>query len=306
MRFLLNFALLFAGISGFSSAALASETGVATSQRIERDRFTVETIGAGPDVILIPGLASPRDSWAPTIAQLKDRYRLHLVQIRGFGDDAAINASGPVLEGFVEGLAGYIRDAQLKQPAIIGHSMGGLTAAMIAARHPELPGRVLIEDSLPFIGLIFSPMATVDAVRPQADVLRKAALAAGQQPADARTLSTMSATAAGRAQVLEWGKSADFRVAAQLFYDVLTTDIRPELGKIAAPVTMVYPYDLVVGPQPMVDALYANAYAQVRGVTLIRIEGSRHFIRLDQPEKFSAVVEAFLAGYGAASAAAAQ
>ncbi|WP_231562492.1 alpha/beta fold hydrolase [Sphingomonas sp. 35-24ZXX] len=304
MKTLLRAALAAAALS----AALAmpafgrmSETAPpAPTAPAERARLTVSVIGNGPDVILIPGLASPRRVWDRTAEQLKGRYRLHLVQIRGFGDDAAANASGPVLEPFVDDLAGYIRDSGLEKPAIIGHSMGGLTAAMIAARYPGLLGRVLIEDSLPFIGLIFSPLATIDAVRPQADALLKAALAAGPQPQnpDDPMLATMSATPEGRKQVMQWSAQADYRVTAQLFHDVLLTDIRPELARIQTPVTVLYPHDTVVGPVAYVDSLYAGAYAGLAGVTLKRIDGSRHFIKLDQPERFSEAVEAFLADHG--------
>lgn len=283
-----------------ASARPAEPAAAASVAPTQRTRLTVSVIGTGPDVVLIPGLASPRAVWDRTVEQLKGRYRLHLVQMRGFGDAAGANASGPVLEPFVEDVAGYIRESGLKTPAVIGHSMGGLTAAMIAARYPDLLGRVLIEDSLPFIGLIFSPLATVDGVRPQADALLKAALAAGPQPQNPEdpTLATMSATDSGRRQVMAWSATADHRVTAQAFHDVLLTDIRPEFGRISTPVTVIYPYDPVVGPVDYVDALYRNAYRGLGGVALKRIDGSRHFIKLDQPERFAEAVAAFLQGYG--------
>lgn len=291
---------LAAPLSAPAKAHSVEPVAAASTAPTQRTRLTVTVVGNGPDVILIPGLASPRAVWDQTVAQLKGRYRLHLVQIRGFGDDAGANASGPVLDPFVEDVAGYIRDAGLNRPAVIGHSMGGLTAAMIAVRHPDLLGRVLIEDSLPFIGLIFSPMATVDAMRPRADALLKAALAVGPQPQNPNdpTLATMSATEAGRRQVMEWSKNADYRVTAQVFHDVLLTDIRPDLGKITTPVTVLYPHDEVVGPVAYVDSVYAGAYSGLTGVRLVRIDRSRHFIKLDQPERFAEAVEAFLQGYG--------
>jgi pimeloyl-[acyl-carrier protein] methyl ester esterase len=273
---------------------------------VQATRFTVKLEPASPasdaaiqDVVLIPGLASPREVWDATVAQLRGRYRLHIVQIRGFGDDAAINANGPVLEPFVKELAEYIDTQIVKKghgkPAIIGHSMGGLSAAMIAARYPDLPAEILIEDSLPFIGLLFAPNATVDMVKPQAALMRDRGLAAGKQPASEATLQTMSATDAGRAQVAKWGERSDYRVTMQVFYDVLTTDIRPELGKITAPVTLLYPYDPIVGSAERITALYTDAYKGLPGIKMKRIDNSRHFIMLDQPQKFAEAVTAFLA-----------
>jgi pimeloyl-ACP methyl ester carboxylesterase len=283
--------LLFHPDCTFSMTETASEGKAA---KIERGRFTVEVVGAGPDVILIPGLASPRSVWAPTVAQLRGRYRVHLVQIRGFGDAPSINAEGPVFEPFVADLTEYIRSSDLKKPAVIGHSMGGLTAATIAARHPDLLGRILIEDSLPFIGVIFVPGATVEMLRPQAEAIYKAMLARGQQPTDAGSLQTMSATETGRAQVAAWGAQSDYRVVARVFFDVASTDITSELPSITVPVTLLYPYDKAVGPEAVVDRLYADSYRKLAQARLVKITDSRHFIHLDQPEKFAAEVERFL------------
>jgi pimeloyl-[acyl-carrier protein] methyl ester esterase len=273
------------------------------SAKAEGKRFSVMIEGpadnAVQDVTLIPGLSSPRAVWEPTVAALAGCYRVHTVQIRGFGDDAGVNANGPVLEAFVKELADYIDDEIVDKgrgkPAIIGHSMGGLSAAMIAARYPQLVGKVLIEDSLPFIGLLFAPTATVAMVEPQAAAMRDRGLAAGKQPANEAMLQTMSATKEGRAQVAKWSETADNRVTMQVFYDVMTTDIRPEISKITAPVTLLYPYDAVVGSEEVVTALYTNAYKGLAGLKMKRIDNSRHFIMLDQPAKFAEAVSTFLA-----------
>lgn len=250
------------------------------------------------DVIFIPGLASPRMVWDETVATLAGCYRVHTIQIRGFGDDASVNATGPVLEPFITELADYIDDEITgkgrAKPAIIGHSMGGLSAAIIAARYPKLVDRVLIEDSLPFIGLLYSPNTTVDMVRPQAEAMRDRGLAAGKQPSSEPTLQTMSATQQGRAQVAKWADANDYRVTMQLFYEVFTTDIRAELPKIKAPVTLLYPYDQVVGSEERVTALYTNAYKGLSGLRMKRIDNSRHFISLDQPAAFNAAIIDFL------------
>ena len=47
-------------------------------------------------------------------------------------------------------------------------------------------------------------------------------------------------------------------------------------------------------PASMVEKTYADAYAALPGVTLKRVDDSRHFIMLDQPKAFAEAVEAFL------------
>ena len=130
---------------------------------------------------------------------------------------------------------------------------------------------------------------------PQAAAMRKMLAAKINAEADDQTLQIMSATDAGRAQVKAWTATADARVAAQLIYDDMTTDLRPELGAISAPLTMLYPLDASAMPADMVDGLYKGAFATAKTATLKRIDGSRHFIMLDQPAAFAAAVDTFLA-----------
>ncbi len=291
------FVLLIATIAPRANAAAAG-AGCGTGL-LEGKRIMVEVEGDGPDVVLIPGLSSPRAVWAPTAERLKTRHRLHLVEVRGFGGDApGLNAEGPILEPMMREIADYIDDCIVDQgrpaPAVIGHSLGGLTAMMIAARAPKEVGRLMVVDCLPFFGMLFGPTATVASVEPQAAAMQTMLAARDSAEADERTLQMMSATDAGRAQVKAWTQAANAKVAAQLMYDDMTTDLRPELGAIAAPFTMLYPLDASAMPEAMVDGLYKGAFATAKTVTLKRIDGSRHFIMLDQPEAFADAVDKFL------------
>lgn len=275
---------------------------------VEGKRITVLEEGTGPDVVLIPGLSTPRAVWEPVAAQLKDRYRLHLVQIRGFGDDAGINAEGPVLEPMMKEAADYIDDCITDQgrpaPAIIGHSMGGLTGLMIAARAPQEVGKLMIVDAVPFIGTIFFPGATVEIMKPQAEAMAGAMrtqLASGwpegpiSDPGEASPMGRMSRSAEGRIQVSEWTRASDTRVIAQVFYEVMTTDMRGELAGVQAPVTLLYAQDDSAMPAAMAKAAFEPQYAGTPQFEAEMIADSRHFIMLDQPEAFAKAVEAFLA-----------
>lgn len=273
----------------------------AVTPLVQRERFTVQVVGEGTDVILIPGLSTPREVWRVTAERLKATHRLHLVQLRGFGDAAGPNAQGPVLQPFVDDLAGYIRDAKLDRPTVVGHSMGWLAALMLASEQPALAGRLVIVDSLPFIGTLFSPDATVASIRPQAEGMRAMMLAAsrkedgGPAPADgeAAAANTMSATPEGRAQVARWSFAADPAVVAQAMYDDMVTDVRPGLARIRVPVTVLYP--LYGRGQEGPDGPYRSGYAGLDGAVLRQIPDTRHFIMLDQPAAFAQALDEALA-----------
>ncbi len=258
-----------------------------------------------PAVIFIPGLSSPRDVWAATVEANYLCYRVYTVQIRGFGDDAGPNSErSALLEPFTDELAAFIRDNGIKKPAIVGHSLGGLSALMIGARHPELPGKLMVVDAVPFIGTIFNPAATVDMVRAQAQAMSAGIRAShnpGKPPFDGKDPGAQSPggfysnSPTGRTLVAKWSHQSDARVTAQAFYDDLTTDVRSELPKITAPVTLLYAQDDSAMTAAAATAAFVPQYAGTPKFEAIMIPGSRHFIMLDQPEKFAAALEAFLA-----------
>lgn len=263
------------------------------------DRMTVTVTGKGPDVILIPGLASSGAVWDATVKQLSTTHRVHVVQVVGFaGAPVAGNAEGPVVEPLVEAVDAYIKAGHLTAPAVIGHSMGGFTGLLLARRHPEDVGRLMVVDSLPFFAVLFSPAATVESVKPQAAGMRDAMIAmspeafASQQ---AMTVPRFSKSPEGQKLVLDWSKASSQSVVGRAMYDLLTTDARGDLAAIKAPTTLLYPYDPAMGaPSAMIDKTYADAYATLPGVTLKRIDDARHFIMLDQPKAFAEAVDAFL------------
>ena len=61
----------------------------------------------------------------------------NLHQVSGFAGDAARgNRAGPVIAPLADEIARYIVDRRLARPAIVGHSMGGTLAMMIAPQQP--------------------------------------------------------------------------------------------------------------------------------------------------------------------------
>src|SRR5437879_5120763 len=82
---------------------------VATAPAFAPTRFTVEVVGNGPDVILIPGLTASKEVWRGTVATVPG-YRYHLIQVAGFaGAPARGNREGPVVAPLAEEIARYIR-----------------------------------------------------------------------------------------------------------------------------------------------------------------------------------------------------
>lgn len=303
----MNRLLLAAALAALAPALPAAAHSATAKPAYAPTRFSVTIEGRGPDVIFIPGLSSTREVWAATAERLKAHYRVHLVQVRGFGEPAGANAAGPVLQPLVDDLAAYIRANRLHKPAIVGHSMGGLAALMLGVQHPALPGRLMIVDAFPFIGPVFGA-PDLAAITPRATQLKAMILAQAASikpdfaPADCSASLPAPATPAGNmsnggqgACVMRHGARAfDLRVVGQAMYDDMTTDLRLQVGKISAPLTLLYPQDDRLMSKADSAALYAGAYAGVKTATLVRIPGSYHFIMQDQPAAFAAALDDFL------------
>ncbi len=250
------------------------------AQRFAPARFSVELRGRGPDVILIPGLTAGREVWRAT-ADAVPGYRYHLVQVAGFaGEPARGNRAGPVVAPLADEIARYIADRGLVRPAIVGHSMGGTLAMMVAARHPGLAGRIMVVDMLPQpAGLLGQ---TARGIAPLASFMGTP----GGRRLFGSLMGAFSPPDSGN-------RRSDPDVVGRAMHDLATLDMTPRLARIRAPMTVVY-----ASPDPRaraaMDRTFAGAYAPARGARLVRIDNSGHMVMLDQPARFREALRDFL------------
>ena len=269
----------------------------------ESGRFHVRIDGPEQpigDIILIPGLSSSPEVWDGLTDALKGRYRIHRLHVQGFaGAPPEENAQGRVAAGVAQDLSRYIREQHLDKPVVIGHSMGGTIALMLAARHPDQVGKLMVVDMIPFMGAMFGgPDATAQSVAPVADMIYQSMAGSPREQylvqAEA-SVTGMIATESKRAGPLEDVRNSDQRVSSASFRELITTDLRPELSRITAPTEVLYvKFNDARMTNEATDGIYAASYATLPNVQLKRIDGSAHFIMLDQPDRFLAEVNAFL------------
>lgn len=257
------------------------------SRMVQRDRISVEVVGSGPDVVLIPGLSSSRDTWRATAQRLRGRYRLHLVQVAGFaGEPVRANAAGAVFDPVLAEIDAYCAGLS-RPPVVMGHSLGGTLGLALAERHPEHLSKLLIVDALPFYGVLMGgPTATADTVRPiTAGILSRPA--SPMPEAQARAMAAQMVTApADVDRVVGWMAASDPNVTVRAMTDDMLADLRPGLAAVRTPVTVLYETPL----KPMME----SGYAALGPKTLVAVPDARHFIMYDQPARFEAEVDAFL------------
>lgn len=262
---------------------------VAAPAPVERfEHVSVQVIGRGSPVVLFPGLSSPRAVWDGVVPALARDHRVYVVQVNGFGgDDPGANVRPGVLEGAVAELHRLLaRDGQ-RGAAVVGHSMGGLLALMLARAHPADVERIMVVDAFPYAGEMFAAGATVAAMEPQARAMRDRLASAPASPAIARAAAErMALTPDARGKVAGWSAAADPRVVANAFYEIMTTDLRRDLAGIAAPVTIIHPSGS--------EATYRRVYAPTPNVRFVGVADAGHFVMLDRPQAFADALSAFL------------
>jgi pimeloyl-ACP methyl ester carboxylesterase len=285
------------GLGLLLAAALIAPSLAHAGTIVTRDRFSDEIVGTGPDLVLIPGLASSRDTWKATAERLKAHYRLHLIQVAGFaGEPARANASGEVVTATAQAIDAYLVEQHLTPAIVIGHSLGGTMTLYLAEHHPDHLKKALLVDTLPFFGtLMGGPNATVASMKPAADQVRarKEKMTPAQYDQMMRNMATGPADLA---TIKAWGMASDAAVVADAMADDMTLDLRPDLAKITTPIVLLHPDYTALGTPPgMMAQVYKSAFAAAPTVKIVEIAPSLHFIMFDQPAKFDAALDAFLA-----------
>ncbi len=270
---------LATGLSG--AGALAATAQSFSSERLRITRYGTPGPG-GRHILLIPGLASSPAIWNGLVRRLPG-HRFHLVHVGGFaGLAAGANASGPLLAPLADELARYIRSQGLRAPVLIGHSMGGALALMLASGESPAIGRAMVVDMLPEGAAMLG--GTAQGFGYLADQLNGyfTGTKAGRQ-----LLARMVAQTPG-------AEGSDPQVIAEALTELARTDLKPKLGAVACPLEVVY----ALAADPQVQAQqrqrYRQAYVGAPRAKLSGIGPSGHMLMQDQPEKFAAAVRNFL------------
>jgi pimeloyl-ACP methyl ester carboxylesterase len=104
--------------------------------------------GAGnPPLIVLHGLLGSSRNWQSTGADLAVRYHVHALDLRNHGRSP--HAAEMTFEAMAADVLGWMDAQGITRAALMGHSMGGKVAMLIACRHPELVERLVVVDVAP-------------------------------------------------------------------------------------------------------------------------------------------------------------
>ena len=117
---------------------------------VKSDGLTLRYIEWGepdaPTIVALHGLRSFAYTWEPVAQSLAGRFRVVALDQRGRGLSDWDPARRYYTESYVRDLEALVDELELQNFLLLGHSMGGATAFVYAARHPERLAGVVIED----------------------------------------------------------------------------------------------------------------------------------------------------------------
>ncbi|MEX1033815.1 MAG: alpha/beta hydrolase [Cellvibrionaceae bacterium] len=291
MSTIYRYALVITLTMGWCGVAFADGSSGAVQHTTTFQDMAIRTTGAGRDLIFIPGLSSSYQAFADICDAVKSAHRCHLVQLPGFaGQPPLDNVSEGFLEPVTAQLVAYIRESQLDRPVLVGHSLGGFVALLIASQYPDLVHGLVIVDSLPFLPAAQNPAATVEQMQPVAARMKSSMLAQSAEAYERRMPTQLMGMTRDQSRLdtlMEWGLASDRVTIAQAMYDMYTMDIRSHLDRVTAPAKVLgawAAYESMGSTKEATLAIFEQQYRLLDNKSIHMSEAGYHFLMWDDPE----------------------
>lgn len=308
--------ILLAGL--LLGAAVPMAVPAATAAAAQSPSFSVGNLHVqqygdhGRAVILIPGLGSGAWVWKNTVAHLRSNHVVYAITLAGFDGTPPPAQKTGLMDQADASLLQLLKTRHINKPVLVGHSLGGTLAIRFATEHSDLISGVVAVDGLP----IFPGMEKLSAAQREAGAARVQQGMAGATPAQFAQQQTQFMQVMGvldPAEAKKYGamqaRSNPATVAEYMGED-LRTDLRQALPKISVPLLEISPYNqpdfekvAAMSKQPLITenaktAYYRQLLQGVPQLKVVSIAPSRHFVMLDQPQRFQSALDAFLARLG--------
>ncbi|HNP73583.1 MAG TPA: alpha/beta fold hydrolase [Kouleothrix sp.] len=239
---------------------------IARRARVGAASIYYETHGSGAPLVLLHGFSGSTRWWGRNVAALARQFQVYIPDLAGFGQSRS--AVPFELADAARHVARWMDQAGLERASMVGHSMGGLIAAELAADAPERVARLVLVDSAG-LGFDASDVPPVSELLPALRYLPTAFIP----------------------PLLGDMRRAGLRTLVRASRALATYDIRAKLAAIRAPALIVWGrYD------PMIPLAVGRALArELPHARLAVIDAAGHNPMWDQPAAFNRLLCQFLA-----------
>ncbi len=113
-------------------------------------RLHVAEWGRGRPIVMVHGLFTSSASFENLLARLPEGSRGLAIDLPGFGESTPAPGFAPTWDGFARAVTDAADALALESFDLVGHSMGGGIAVVVAARLPERVRRLVLVDAAAF------------------------------------------------------------------------------------------------------------------------------------------------------------
>lgn len=269
-------------------------TSIVTSAQAKYS-FDVKKYGKGQPIILIPGYSCSGEVWKETVAHWNNKYEVHVLTLPGFAGVPPMEKEA-ILQEVRDQIITYVKENKLKKPMLMGHSLGAFMTLWLHSTAPDLFGKSICVDGLPFISAIGNPAAKAEDLKKMPMYDAKTVVASMQSiPSDnyvknmTKSLSSQVTDTIRAKQIAEWSFASDRATLGKTIVEMATTDLRQDIRKIKENILVLTSF---WGSKEASEKEYATQYALLQNKTILVSEG-KHFIMYDTPEWFYNAIDTF-------------
>ena len=262
----------------------------------KQQSFEVKVIGKGKPIILIPGYSCSGEVWNETVDHLKNNYELHILTLAGFGGAKPIQEEN-ILATVKTDIAKYVTDHKLNKPILIGHSLGAFMTLWLQSDYPNLFGKGICVDGLPFVSAVGKPETTAEATKANPQFNKEVVInnfkslpSEGYVKNMTKAMLYQVSDSVRAKQIAEWSFKSDRTTLGSTIVEMSTTDLRKEITKIKQPILVIAS---LWGTKEASEKEYNLQYAELKNKT-IKVADAKHFIMYDQPQWFYNEIDLFL------------
>ena len=97
------------------------------------------------NLVFLHGWGNSSEVFGPLLYYLKDTFSIYTLDLPGFGKSPI---KRPItLKDYADFVYEFIRDNNIREPILVGHSFGGAVAAKLAILHPEIISKLILVDA---------------------------------------------------------------------------------------------------------------------------------------------------------------
>jgi pimeloyl-ACP methyl ester carboxylesterase len=252
--------------------------------------FEVKIMGEGSqNIILIPGLSCSGEVWNQTVDHYKTNHKCYILTFHGFAGLKADSVTSFI--NWENSIARYIKENKIQQPVIIGHSIGGGMAMLLAADYPELVSKIIVVDALPCLGSLSNPSFASNA-NPDCSLYIKQFQSMSDDQyykMQKMTMPSLMSDTIHIQQAIQWSVNSDRKTIAEIYCQFLNTDLREKISSVKCPALV-----LLESPFGSIKPTIEEQFKNLKTGELKYSDKALHFIMYDDTKWYLSQTDTFL------------